>query len=126
MMALLNEFGAHGGANRAEFGVLVQLLNPFAPHATEELWEMLGNTEELAYRPWPQYDPAKCVEDTVEIAVQVCGKIRARITIGANDDAATVLAAAKAQERIAEEIEGKTIVKELYVPGKLVNIVVKP
>ena len=126
MMALLNEFGANGGANRAEYAVLVQLLNPFAPHMTEELWEMLGNTETLAYAPWPVFDPAKCVEDTVEIAVQVNGKIRARINVGVNDDAATVLAAAKQQERVAPELEGKQLIKELYVPRKLVNLVVKP
>ncbi len=126
MMALLNEFSACGGANRAEYAVLVQLLNPFAPHMTEELWEMLGNTETLAYAPWPVFDPAKCVEDTVEIAVQVNGKIRARINVGVNDDAATVLAAAKQQERVAPELEGKQLIKELYVPRKLVNLVVKP
>lgn len=126
MMALLNDFSAAGGANRAEYAVLVQLLNPFAPHMTEELWEMLGNSEQLAYHPWPEYDPAKCVEETVEIAVQVNGKIRARMTINVNDEAATVLAMAKAQERVAPELEGKQLVKELYVPRKLVNLVVKP
>ena len=126
MMALVNEFNAHGGATRAEYMVLVQLLNPFAPHMTEELWEMLGNENELAYTPWPEFDPAKCVDNVVEIAVQVNGKIRARITVGAEDDAATVLAAAKAQERVAPELEGKQLVKELYVPRKLVNLVVKP
>ena len=126
MMALLNDFSAAGGANRAEYAVLVQLLNPFAPHMTEELWEMLDNTEDLAYHPWPEFDPAKCVENTVEIAVQVNGKIRTRIVIGVGDDAAAVLALAKAQERVASELEGKQLVKELYVPGKLVNLVVKP
>ena len=87
---------------------------------------MLGNTQELAYYPWPEFDPAKCVEDSVEIAVQVNGKIRTRIVIGVNDDAATVLALAKAQERVAPELEGKQLIKELYVPRKLVNLVVKP
>ena len=125
MMALLNDMSDAGGPNRAEYAVLVQLLNPFAPHMTEELWEQLGYTEELAYTPWPTYDPNKCTADTVEIAVQVNGKIRTRMTVGMQDDAPTVLVQAKANERIAPELEGKQIVKELYVPQKLVNIVVK-
>ncbi len=125
MMALLNEMTDIGGPNRAEYAILVQLLNPFAPHMTEELWEQLGHAEELAYTPWPTYDPNKCTADTVEIAVQVNGKIRTRITVGMQDDAPAVLAQAKADERIAAEIAGKQIVKELYVPQKLVNIVVK-
>ena len=125
MMALLNEMTDIGGPNRAEYAILVQLLNPFAPHMTEELWEQMGHAEELAYTPWPTYDPNKCTADTVEIAVQVNGKIRTRITVGMQDDAPTVLAQAKADERIAAELEGKQIVKELYVPQKLVNIVVK-
>ncbi len=126
MMALLDDLCDAGGANRAEYAGLVQLLNPFAPHMTEELWKELGNAEDLAYTPWPTYDPAKCTASTVEIAVQVNGKIRTRITVGMEDDAATVLAQAKANERILPELEGKQIVKELYVPQKLVNLVVKP
>ncbi len=126
MMALLNDFSNLGGATRGEYGVLLQLLNPFAPHLTEELWQQTGHSEELAYMPWPEYDPNKCVENTVEIAIQVNGKIRARITVGVQDDAATVIAAAKQNERVAPELEGKTIVKELYIPQKLVNLVVKP
>jgi len=125
MMALLNDMTNAGGPNRAEYAILVQLLNPFAPHMTEELWEQLGYAEELAYTPWPTYDPNKCTADTVEIAVQINGKIRTRMMVGMQDDAATVLAAAKADEKIVPEIEGKQIVKELYVPQKLVNIVVK-
>ncbi len=125
MMALLNEMADVGGPNRAEYAILVQLLNPFAPHMTEELWEQLGYAEELAYTPWPTYDPNKCTADTVEIAVQINGKIRTRMMVGMQDDAATVLAAAKVDGKIAPEIEGKQIVKELYVPQKLVNIVVK-
>ncbi len=124
MMALMNDF-ANQGVTRGEYAVLLQLLNPFAPHLTEELWEYIGNSEELAYRPWPTFDPAKCVESSVEIAVQVNGKIRARITVGIDDAAADVLAAAKQNDRVAPELEGKQIVKELYIPQKLVNIVVK-
>ena len=124
MMALMNDF-ANNGVTRGEYAVLLQLLNPFAPHLTEELWEYIGNSEELAYHPWPTFDPAKCVESSVEIAVQVNGKIRARITVGVEDAAADVLAAAKENDRVAPELVGKQIVKELYIPQKLVNIVVK-
>ena len=126
MMALLNDFSNIGSVTRGEYSILLQLLNPFAPHLTEELWEQTGHTQELAYTPWPEFDPSKCVENHVEIAVQVNGKIRARITVGVQDDAAAVLAVAKQHERVASELAGKTIVKELYVPKKLVNVVVKP
>ena len=92
---------------------------------TEELWEMMGYGGQLAHAKWPAYDPAKCVEATVEIVVQVNGKIRARLTIPAAAQAADAIAAAKADEKIAAEIAGRQLVKELYVPGKLVNLVVK-
>ena len=125
MMALLNEFAAAGGVTREEYRILLLLLNPFAPHMTEELWEMMGYGGQLAHAKWPAYDPAKCVEATVEIVVQVNGKIRARLTIPAAAQAADAIAAAKADEKIAAEIAGRQLVKELYVPGKLVNLVVK-
>ena len=126
MMALLNDLCNAGGATREEYRILLLLLNPFAPHMTEELWEMLGYGGQLAHAQWPAYDETKCVESTVEIAVQINGKIRTRMTVGAADDAQTVLAAAKAEEKIAQALDGMQIVKELYVPGKLVNLVVKP
>ena len=125
MMALLNEFAAAGGVTREEYRILLLLLNPFAPHMTEELWEMMGYGGQLAHAKWPAYDPAKCVEAAVEIVVQVNGKIRARLTIPAAAQAADAIAAAKADEKIAAEIAGRQLVKELYVPGKLVNLVVK-
>ena len=125
MMALLNEFAAAGGVTREEYRILLLLLNPFAPHMTEELWEMMQYGGQLAHAKWPAYDPAKCVEATVEIVVQVNGKIRARLTIPAAAQAADAIAAAKADEKIAAEIAGRQLVKELYVPGKLVNLVVK-
>ena len=83
LMTLVNALYDNGGATRAEYETLVQLLNPFAPHMTEELWEKLGHshTQQLAYYPWPSYDEAKCVEATVEIAVQVNGKVKARLTV---------------------------------------------
>lgn len=125
MMALMNEFDQNGGATHAEYGVLLQLLNPFAPHMTEELWEIMGFNGRLSATPWPVFDPAKCEGSSVEIAVQVNGKIRARLMIDVNASAEEVIALAKQQEKILPELEGKQIVKELYVPRKLVNLVVK-
>ena len=126
MMSLLNDLAAEGGATREESRILLILLNPFAPHMTEELWERLGYGGQLAQAQWPAYDPAKCVEDQVEIAVQVNGKIRTRLLIPAAAQADEALAAAKADEKIAAALEGMQLVKELYVPGKLVNLVVRP
>ena len=126
MMSLLNDLAAAGGATREEYRILLILLNPFAPHMTEELWERLGYGGQLAQAQWPAYDPAKCVEDRVEIAVQVNGKIRTRLLIPAAAQADEALAAAKADEKIAAALEGMQLVKELYVPGKLVNLVVRP
>lgn len=126
MMALVNDLTAAGGATREEYRILLILLNPFAPHMTEELWERLGYGGQLAHAQWPVYDETKCVESTVEIAVQLNGKIRTRMAIAADASAQEVLAAAKVDEKIAPALSGMQIVKELYVPGKLVNIVVKP
>ena len=123
MMALLNDLT--GGVTREEYRILLLLLNPFAPHMTEELWEIMGYGGQLAQAEWPAYDPDKCREDTVEIAVQLNGKLRSRVTIPADADAAAAIAAAKADEKVAQGMEGMAVVKELYVPGKLVNIVVK-
>lgn len=126
MMALLNDLSAAGGATRGEYRVLLQLLNPFAPHMTEELWEQLGSADTLVYHAWPTFDPDKCEENTVEIAVQINGKIRTRLSVNVDASADEVLAIAKQNEKIAPELEGKQIVKELYVARKLVNLVVKP
>ncbi len=126
MMALMNDFDQNGGATREEYRVLLLLLNPFAPHMTEEIWEQLQYGGQLAHAAWPAYDEAKCTEATVEIAVQVNGKLRSRIAVAADISAADALAAAKADAKIAPLLEGMQLVKELYVPGKLVNLVVKP
>ena len=125
LMIYVNALSDHGGANRAEYEVLLQLLNPFAPHMTEELWQQLGHADQLAYHPWPAYDEAKCVEQTIEIAVQVNGKVKARIQVPAAIESADAIAQAKAEPAVAEAIAGKTIAKEIYVKGKLVNIAVK-
>ena len=125
LMIYVNALSDQGGATKAEYEVLLELLNPFAPHMTEELWQQLGHTEQLAYHAWPTYDEAKCVEQTIEIAVQVNGKVKARIKVPAAIENADAIAAAKAEPAVADAIAGKTIAKEIYVKGKLVNIAVK-
>ena len=127
LMTLVNALYDNGGATRAEFETVVQLLNPFAPHMTEELWEKLGHShdEQLAYYPWPKYEEAKCVESTVEIAVQVNGKVKARLKVAADITSEDAIATAKADPAVAEALSGKTVVKEIYVKGRLVNLAVK-
>ena len=100
------------------------LLAPFAPHIAEEIWHRLGHEKSLSRRPWPAYDPAKLVEDTIELPVQVNGKLRDRIMVAADADEATVFSTAEAAERVRPWIEGKEVRKRLYVPKKLVNFVV--
>ena len=127
LMTLVNAMYDNGGATKAEFETLVQLLNPFAPHMTEELWEKLGHShdEQLAYYPWPAYEEAKCVEAAVEIAVQVNGKVKARLKVPADITAEDAIAAAKADPAVAAALEGKQLVKEIYVKGRLVNLAAK-
>lgn len=125
LMSLLNEIYAKGSINRAEMKTYLLLLNPFAPHITEELWQQCGFDGMLNEASWPVYDKKKCVDATVELAVQVCGKIRARINVPADISSADAIALAKQQETVSREIEGKNIIKELYVPGRLINIVAK-
>lgn len=125
LMSLLNDIQGSGSINRAEFKTYLILLNPFAPHMTEELWQQAGFEGMLNEAEWPKYDEAKCADSTVEIAVQVNGKIKARISVAADISAPDAIAAAKADGAVTAAIEGKSIIKELYVPKKLVNIVVK-
>ena len=125
LMSLLNDIQSSGSINRAEFKTYLILLNPFAPHMTEELWQQAGFEGMLNEAEWPKYDEAKCADSTVEIAVQVNGKIKARISVAADISAPDAIAAAKADGAVTAAIEGKSIIKELYVPKKLVNIVVK-
>ena len=125
LMSLLNDIQGLGSINRAEFKTYLILLNPFAPHMTEELWQQAGFEGMLNEAEWPKYDEAKCADSTVEIAVQVNGKIKARINVAADIAAPDAIAAAKADGAVAAAVDGKNIVKELYVPKKLVNIVVK-
>ena len=125
LMSLLNDIQGSGSINKAEFKTYLILLNPFAPHMTEELWQQAGFEGMLNEAEWPKYDEAKCADSTVEIAVQVNGKIKARINVAADISAPNAIAAAKAENAVADAINGKNIIKELYVPKKLVNIVVK-
>ena len=126
MMTLLNAIYDAGSINRAELRTFLLMLNPFAPHVTEEMWATLGYGEMLAKDGvWPDFDEAKCVDATIEIAVQVNGKLRSKLTVPADIAAADAIAAAKADEKTQIFLDGKTVVKEIYVPGKLVNLVVK-
>ena len=125
MMTLVNDIYECGSLTKDELGVIVRMLCPFAPHICEEIWEMLGNKELCSLAQWPEYDASKTVDDMVELAVQVNGKVRGVISVPAGADKETLLAAAKADEKVASAIEGKTVVKEIVVPGKIVNIVVR-
>ena len=125
LMSLLNTIQGTGSITREEFKTFIILLNPFAPHITEELWVNNGFDGMLNEAKWPTYDEAKCVDATVEIVVQINGKIKARLNVPADISSADALALAKENEIIRNEISGKNIIKELYVPKKLVNIVIK-
>ena len=126
LMALMNVIVEKGSINKAELSVFTMLLNPFAPHVTEEVWsEMKLGEGMVTEQPWPKYDESKCKDDVIEIVVQVNGKVRARLCVAADIQKDDAIALAKAEDRIAAEINGKNVVKEIYVPGKLVNIVVK-
>ena len=125
LMSLMNNIYSTGKITADEYKVFITLLNPFAPHITEEIWEMCGFEGMLNQAKWPEYDESKCVESTVEIVVQINGKIRARLNVAANISSDEAFALAKQQDAVISEISGKNIVKELYVPKKLVNIVVK-
>ena len=125
LMTLVNALIASGGVTCDEYSTLLLLLNPFAPHMTEELWQQLGHETQIAYSKWPVYDEAKCVEATIDLAVLVNGKVRAHLNVPADIEAADAIAQAKDNASVAAEIAGKTVVKEIYVKGKLVNLAVK-
>lgn len=126
LMTLLNKIYEIGKINRAELKTLIILVNPFAPHVTEEMWANCGYGEMLAKdAKWPSFDEAKCVDSTVEIVVQINGKIRARLSVPTDIESDKAIALAKNDEGIAAALEGKNIIKEIYVKGKLVNIVAK-
>ena len=123
MMALLNTVAEVGKLTRDEFVTFARLLSPFAPHIAEEVNEMMGNHDLISLSPWPTYDPAKTVDDTVELPVQLNGKVRATIRVAKDADKDTILA--EARGALGTSLDGKTVIKEIVVPGKIVNLVVK-
>ena len=125
LMALLNEIYDAGSITKGELKAYVKLLDPFAPHVAEEIWEQIGGEGLLAVAQWPEFDEAKTIDATIEVPVQICGKLRATVTIAKDSTADDAIAAAKADEKVQEILEGKTIIKEIYVPGKIINIVAK-
>ena len=125
MMSLVNDFSKKGSVTNGEYKTLITLLNPVAPHMTEELWLTYGNGELLSLQPWPKYDEGKTVDDEIEIVVQINGKIKDKLMIPAGLDKDGTQEAAMNTEKIKGLIEGKNVVKVIAVPGKLVNIVVK-
>ena len=125
MMTLLNEIDEVGHLTVTELGTLVRLLSPFAPHLCEEVWESIGGEGFCSLAAWPEFDEAKTVLSTVEVAVQVCGKLKGVVQMPKGADRETALGIAKADERVAAAIAGKTVIKEIVVPDKIVNLVVK-
>ena len=127
LMALINVIYSTGKVTKKELVIFAILLNPFAPHVTEEVWEAssLGDGI-LAEAKWPEYDEAKCVDDTIEIVAQINGRIKAKLVISKDASQDEVLSLAKSEQKVIEAIRGMNVIKEIYVKGKLVNIVVKP
>ena len=125
MMGTLNTIYEVGKITKTELAVLVRLLSPFAPHLAEEMYEALGCEGLVSLAQWPVYDEAKTVDDTVDMPVQVNGKVKGVVTVAKAADKDSILAIARADEKVAAAIEGKTVIKEIVVPGKIVNIVVK-
>lgn len=125
MMALVNDFYKANSITKDEYATLILLLNPVAPHMTEELWEMYFGNGRAYQQKWPEYDEAKTVESTLEIAVQINGKVKATLMVGLDEDEASVKEKAHAIPAIAEFTAGKNIVKEIYVKGRILNIVAK-
>jgi leucyl-tRNA synthetase len=123
MMEFTNFFTTAAERPRVVLEQFVLLLSPFAPHVAEELWQALGHAGTLAYEPWPTFDPAFVREDTVEVVVQINGKVRSKMVVPAGADATELEAAARANQRITELVHGKRLVKVIAVPGRLVNLV---
>ena len=125
LMTLLNDIYEVGSITTDEVKTFAKLLAPFAPHLREEIWEILGGSGFISLTPWPEYDEAKTKDSEIEIAVQICGKLKATVWINVEMTQTEALAVAKADERIQQALEGKQIVKEIYIPGKIINIVAK-
>ena len=125
MMAFINDVYEYGSLTSDELAIFIKLLNPFAPHLTEEMWSNMGGEGFLSLAKWPEYDEEKTVENNVEIAVQINGKLRSTITVSKTISKEDAIATAKNDAKVADALVGKTILKEIFVPGKIVNIVVK-
>ncbi|MBQ3859503.1 MAG: leucine--tRNA ligase, partial [Clostridia bacterium] len=125
LMTLLNDIADQGSLTKDQLVDFIKLLNPFAPHLTEEIWENIGGKGFLSLAPWPEWDEAKTVDDEIEIAVQIGGKLKGTILVPKDISKDDAIAAAKADPKIAPLLAGKSIVKEIYVPGRIVNIVAK-
>ena len=125
LMTLLNEFNKIGKINQVELGDFLKLLYPVAPHITEEMWQIVGLPGMLHDSKWPEYDESKTVDAVIEMAVQVNGKVRGKIVIPSDADVNEARKQAEANENIMNFTQGKKIVKEIFVPGKIFNIVVK-
>ncbi|MBO4327757.1 MAG: class I tRNA ligase family protein, partial [Clostridia bacterium] len=125
MMSLVNEIYAKGSLSRADLRVLLKLLNPVAPHITEEIWSRLGLSDKMLYEEsWPEFDEKATVKAEIELAVQICGKLKGRITVPADADAKATEAIALSDEKIIAAIDGRAVKKVIVVPGRIVNIVV--
>jgi leucyl-tRNA synthetase len=124
LMEFTNAFTSLEVRPRSGLETFTKLLAPLAPHAAEELWQALGHPESLAYESWPTYEPALLKDNEIEVPVQINGKLRGRVTVGADSDSAALEASARADARIAEQLAGKTVRKVITVPGKLINFVV--
>ena len=130
LMSLVNDFYANG-CTRGDYAVLLQLLNPFAPHMTEELWEQLGYASQvggamLCQQPWPAYDESKTIAQELTIAVQVNGKLRGTVTVPTGSSQEEIQTAAASVSNVAKFLNGMTLVKVIHVPNKLINFIVKP
>jgi len=125
MMVFINEVYKCGTCPREFAEGFIKMMSCITPHVGEEIWQVLGHSESIAYESWPKYDEAKCASDVIEMPIQVNGKVRNVLNIAKNASKDEILEIVKSDEKIAQAIEGKTIVKEIVVPGKIINIVVK-
>ena len=124
LMSLVNDYSTNG-CNKSDVKILLTLLNPFAPHITEELWERLGGEGLCCEQSWPEYDEAKTVDAEITIAVQINGKLRTTVTVPNNSEDSAVLDAALKDEKVKRAMEGKTLVKTIVVKNKLINLILK-
>ena len=125
MMVFINEVYKNGSCPREYAEGFIKMLSCIAPHVCEEMWQLLGHTNTIAYESWPTYDEAKCVSDEIEMPIQINGKVRSLITVSKTASKEDVLAIVMNDDKVKAAIDGKTIVKEIIVPGKIINIVVK-